>query len=75
MDAHFREYLAAIAGMQDVYGESADRRPSEFHDDPEAVGSVHGLLADTLRPRRSHLSPEAPMALAEDPAAGHGIAS
>ena len=33
MDAHFREYLAAIAGMQDVYGERADHDPSEHHDD------------------------------------------
>lgn len=28
MDAHFSEYLAAVAGMQDLYGESAcDREP------------------------------------------------
>ena len=31
MDAHFREYLAAIAGMADVYGESGDDCPTEFH--------------------------------------------
>ena len=33
MDAHFREYLAAIAGMHDTYGDDGDGRPSEFHDD------------------------------------------
>jgi hypothetical protein len=33
MDAHFREYLAAVAGMQDVYGERGDDHPTEFHDD------------------------------------------
>lgn len=33
MDAHFREYLAAVAGIRDVYGEAGDDRPTEFHDD------------------------------------------
>lgn len=33
MDAHFDEYLAAVAGMQDIYGEPGDGRPTEFHDD------------------------------------------
>ena len=33
MDAHFREYLAAMAGMQDVYGDRSDDHPTEFHDD------------------------------------------
>ena len=32
MDAHFQEYLAAIAGMHDIYGDSAHHRPSEFHE-------------------------------------------
>jgi hypothetical protein len=32
MDAHFHEYLAAIAGMHDIYGDSGDDRPSEFHE-------------------------------------------
>jgi hypothetical protein len=31
MDAHFREYLAAIAGMSEIYGEPADDGPTEFH--------------------------------------------
>jgi hypothetical protein len=33
MDAHFQEYLAAVTGMQDVYGERSDDHPTEFHDD------------------------------------------
>jgi hypothetical protein len=33
MDAHFNEYLAAVAGMQGMYGEPCDGRPTEFHDD------------------------------------------
>ena len=33
MDAHFNEYLAAVAGMQSTYGERCDSRPTEFHDD------------------------------------------
>jgi len=32
MDAHFNDYLGAIAGMQDVYGDRGDEHPSEFHD-------------------------------------------
>jgi hypothetical protein len=33
MDAHFNEYLAAVAGMRDVYGEAGEDRPTDFHDD------------------------------------------
>jgi len=32
MDAHFSEYLAAIKGMREMYGESS-QGPTEFHDD------------------------------------------
>jgi hypothetical protein len=32
MDAHYSEYLAAIAGMQDCYGASEDGALTEFHD-------------------------------------------
>ena len=31
MDAHFSEYLAAVAGMQELYGERGDDHPSDFH--------------------------------------------
>ena len=29
MDAHFHEYLAAVAGMQEIYGEPADETHAE----------------------------------------------
>lgn len=32
MDPHFDEYLAAIAGMREVYGDRPDDHPTEFHD-------------------------------------------
>ena len=32
MDAHFQEYLAAIAGMHDIYGDAGDEHPTEFHE-------------------------------------------
>jgi hypothetical protein len=32
MDAHFHEYLAAVAAMRDLYGERGDDHPTEFHD-------------------------------------------
>lgn len=43
MDAHFDEYLAAVGGMQDVYGHRGDDHPTEFHDDVPAV--VEGAAA------------------------------
>jgi hypothetical protein len=42
MDAHFREYLAAITGMSEIYGEPADDGPTEFH------GGASMLAADSL---------------------------
>ncbi|MFM7183876.1 MAG: hypothetical protein ACKO4Z_03780 [Planctomycetota bacterium] len=33
MDAHFNEYLAAVVGMQELYGLQAEDHPTEFHDD------------------------------------------
>ena len=37
MDAHFQEYLAAIAGMHDIYGDAGDEHPSEFHEAAETA--------------------------------------
>ncbi|MFN5755927.1 MAG: hypothetical protein ACK54F_08210 [Planctomycetia bacterium] len=40
MDAHFNEYLAAVAGMHEIYGDSVDAedgRPVDFHDDTAAA--------------------------------------
>ena len=31
MDAHFHEYLAAVAAMSELYGDRGDEHPSEFH--------------------------------------------
>ena len=39
MDAHFREYLGAIAGMQELYGDRPDDCPSDFHL-PEAAAAA-----------------------------------
>ena len=39
MDPHFNEYLAAIAGMHEVYGERPGDHPTEFHDDQHVVVS------------------------------------
>ena len=33
MDPHFRDYLAAVAAMQEIYGERGDDHPTDFHDD------------------------------------------
>lgn len=39
MDPHFNEYLAAIVGMRDVYGERPENHPTEFHGDEPAIAS------------------------------------
>ena len=44
MDAHFNEYLAAVTGMQDVYGEPCDGRPTEFHDDTVPATSTDAAV-------------------------------
>lgn len=31
MDPHFNEYLAAIAGMHDIYGDRPEEHPTDFH--------------------------------------------
>jgi len=36
MDPHFNEYLAAIAGLHEVYGDHADDPVTEFHADTDA---------------------------------------
>lgn len=30
MDPHFNEYLGAVAGMREIYGEAGDEMPTEF---------------------------------------------
>lgn len=41
MDPHFNEYLAAIAALNDLYGERTDDHPSEFHADECHPSSLH----------------------------------
>ncbi len=40
MDPHFHEYLAAVAGMQEIYGEPAEEGCSEFHKESAEAGEV-----------------------------------
>lgn len=49
MDAHFNEYLAAVVGMQDLYGHTADDRPTEFHGEITPV-DASVVVADPARP-------------------------
>lgn len=37
MDPHFNEYLAAIAGMHDIYGDRPDDHPTDFHENHAGV--------------------------------------
>ena len=42
MDAHFNEYLAAVAGMAEIYGTAGDEAP---HDEtcvaePQGIGAI-----------------------------------
>lgn len=48
MDAHFHEYLAAIAGMHDIYGDAGDEHPSEFHAASETRASDAPSRGDGL---------------------------
>jgi len=41
MDAHFREYLAAVLAMQEIYGERAEDFPTEFHGEVETQADLH----------------------------------
>jgi len=44
MDPHFNEYLAAIAGLRDIYGERPEDQPTEFHEEAAAVAEADGNL-------------------------------
>ena len=48
MDAHFQEYLAAIAGMHDIYGDAGDEHPSEFHETAETATADAPSRGDRL---------------------------
>jgi hypothetical protein len=47
MDPHFNEYLAAVAGMHDIYGE-LPCEGTEFHVMPVEHASTEGVRAETL---------------------------
>jgi len=44
MDPHFTEYLAAIVGMHETYGDRPDESPTEFHADT-GVDTALGVAA------------------------------
>jgi hypothetical protein len=45
MDPHFNEYLAAVAGMTELYGEPCPEAGSEFHDDTPCVDCPEPTVA------------------------------
>jgi hypothetical protein len=55
MDAHFHEYLAAIAGMHDIYGDFGDDHPSEFHQASEYCEADTATAAAALGAESSSL--------------------
>jgi len=48
MDPHFNEYLAAIAGMHDVYGERPEDMPTDFHEDATGAAEDAAVPAVAL---------------------------
>lgn len=48
MDPHFNEYLAAIAGLRDIYGERPEDQPTEFHEEAAAVAEADAELATAV---------------------------
>lgn len=45
MDPHFHEYMAAIAGMHDIYGDHPEEHPTEFHEDRASVVAEEPAVA------------------------------
>ena len=45
MDPHFDEYMAAVAGMADLYGEPCPDTGSEFHEDVPCVDCPQAVAA------------------------------
>lgn len=45
MDAHFNEYLAAVAAMSELYGDRGDEHPSEFHAEAPAAEAQAPIAA------------------------------
>ncbi|MFM9024008.1 MAG: hypothetical protein ACKON7_01465 [Planctomycetaceae bacterium] len=47
MDPHFHEYLAAIAGLSEVYGDHPDDPATEFHAELDAAVVEPAVTAAT----------------------------
>jgi len=45
MDPHFNEYLAAVAGMHDVYGELPCDSGTEFHAIADELAAIEATAA------------------------------
>jgi len=45
MDPHFNEYLAAVAGMHELYGEPRCEGATEFHVQPTAATTTESTPA------------------------------
>ncbi len=45
MDPHVSEYLAAIVGMREVYGEHPENHPTDFHADEPVMASAATAVA------------------------------
>ena len=69
MDAHFREYVAAVSGMQETYGEPDDNSPTEFHGAADTQAgrataiSEHWELRRSLQPARAGVLAPAPVSV------------
>ncbi len=46
MDPHFNEYLAAVAGMHDLYGDLPCDTGTEFHAVAEELATAARLIAE-----------------------------
>ncbi len=46
MDPHFNEYLAAVAGMQELYGDLPCDTGTEFHAVAEELATAARLIAE-----------------------------
>jgi len=57
MDAHFREFLAAVSGMQETYGEPDDNFPTEFHGAADTKNCRATAISEHWVFRRSHKPP------------------
>ena len=48
MDAHFDDYMAAVIGLQEIYGERGDDHRVEFHDDTASLSDGVAAVSTPL---------------------------